>query len=91
MQGHELGKALSEGRVDLVVDNKSIGTDLPYLELPLPVEKKLFVNTCCVTVTCVKDLAGHMIVFQKGNHPAPLIPEKKDIHFTYKKSSYMGS
>jgi PAS domain S-box-containing protein len=86
MEGHELGKALSEGRVDLVVDNKSVGTDLPYLELPLPVEKKLFVNNCCVTVTCVKDLAGHMIVFQKGNDPASLIPEKKDVQFMEAKS-----
>jgi PAS domain S-box-containing protein len=86
MEGHELGKALSEGRVDLVVDNKSIGPDLSYLELPLQVEKKLFVNTCCVTVTCVKDLAGHMIVFQRGNDPAPLIPEKKDIQFVEAKS-----
>ena len=81
LEAHEMRKALSEGRVDLVVDSKGTGTDLPYLELPLQVEKRLFVNNCCVTVTCVKDLAGHMIVFQRGDNPAPLIPEKKDIRF----------
>jgi PAS domain S-box-containing protein len=82
MDSHELETRLSEGKIDLIIGDKIFGNpDLQFLELPIKQDRKLFVNNCCITVTCVKDLSGHTVAIQKGSKLIHLIPNKEKIKF----------
>jgi PAS domain S-box-containing protein len=82
MDGQELERFLGEAKLDLIVKEKSMANPgLQFLELPISLDRKLFVNTCCITVTCVRDLAGHSVVIQKGSDLAGLIPDRGRITF----------
>ena len=75
MDGHELEHRLTEGKLDLIVKEKSVANPgLQFLELPNNLDRKLFVNTCCITVTCVRDLPGHSVVILKGDDLRRLVP-----------------
>jgi PAS domain S-box-containing protein len=80
--GHDLERRLAEGKLDLIVKEKSISNpSLQFLQLPTHLDRKLFVNTGCITVTCVRDLPGHSVVILKGDDLRRLIPDQNRIRF----------
>ena len=82
MDGSRLEAHLAEGKLDLAIRDKAISSHtLQCLELPITLERKLFVNSCCITVTCVRDLPGHKVVVLKGSGLIPLVPEKEKVTF----------
>ena len=82
MDGHDLERRLAEGKLDLIIKEKSISNpSLQFLQLPTHLDRKLFVNTCCITITCVRDLPGHSVVILKGDDLRRLIPDQDKIRF----------
>ena len=82
MDGNRMEAHLAEGKLDLAMRDKAISSHaLQCLELPITLERKLFVNNCCITVTCVKDLPGHTVVVLKGSDLISLVPEKEKATF----------
>lgn len=82
MDGHDLERRLAEEKVDLIIKEKSISNpSLQFLQLPTHLDRKLFVNTCYITVTCVRDLPGHSVVILKGDDLRRLIPDQDRIRF----------
>ncbi len=82
MEGSRIESHLAEGRLDLAIWDKAISSHtLQCLELPVTLERKLFVNNCCITVTCVKDLPGHTVVVLRGSNLISLVPEKEKATF----------
>jgi PAS domain S-box-containing protein len=82
MDGSRLESQLTEGKLDLIIRDKPVDNHaLPCLELPISLERKLFVNNCCITVTCVKDFPGHKVVILRGSDLVSLVPEKEKATF----------
>ena len=82
MDGNRMEAHLAEGKLDLAIRDKAISSHpLQCLELPITLERKLFVNNCCVTVTCVRDFPGHTVVVLKGSNLISLVPEKEKATF----------
>ena len=70
----KLQSALENGRVDLicgVFEKPPRSKAIQLIETNVSVERKIFVNKLCVTVTCLKDLPGHTLVVVKGQGVAP--------------------
>jgi PAS domain S-box-containing protein len=82
LEGNQLEEYLVEGKIDLMIGEKTvIHPNLQALDLPIHLERKLFVNSCCITVTCVRDLPGHTLVVLKGSHLTHLIPQQEGVKF----------
>ena len=77
----QLEEHLNDGKVDLIIGEKITGGRLQSLELPVQVERKLFVNNACVTITCVRDLPGTSVVVVKGSNLVPLVPAWEKVRF----------
>lgn len=77
----ELEERLYDGKVDLIISEKIPSARLQSLELPLQVERKLFVNNSCVTVTCVRDLPGISAIVLKGSDLRTLVPSWEKVKF----------
>ncbi|MGA3173461.1 MAG: transporter substrate-binding domain-containing protein [Syntrophorhabdales bacterium] len=80
VEGGRMEEYVKDGRVDLIVGEKA-GERVQSLELPIQVERKLFVNNRCVTITCVRDLPGSTVVVLSGSNFASLIPAWKKVRF----------
>jgi PAS domain S-box-containing protein len=74
--GIDVGNALQSGRLNLValVDPPADMKDVQLIDTGIPIEKKLFVNKECVTVTCTKDLPGHKVVVDGNADITQLLP-----------------
>ena len=82
LDSDQLEKQLIEGKIDLIIREKATNKpNLQSLELPIKLERKLFVNNYCVTVTCVRDLPGRKVAIVKGNDLTYLIPAKEKVEF----------
>ena len=82
MDSDQLEKELAASRIDLTIREKIVNQpNLQFLELPIQIERKLFVNNCCITVTCVRDLPGHTVAIVKGSDLTYLIPDKEKVEF----------
>lgn len=80
LEGDQLAERLAEGKIDLMIGEKTeIHPNLQALDLPIHLERKLFVNNCCITVTCVRDLPGRTLVVLKGSHLTHLIPQPERV------------
>jgi PAS domain S-box-containing protein len=80
VEGGRMEKYINDGRVDLIIGEKAADR-LQSLELPIQVERKLFVSNRCVTITCVRDLPGATVVMLKGNNFASLVPAAENVRF----------
>jgi len=73
--------ALLDDRIDLFcgLSGRPANDDkIQLIETDVKIERKIFVNRSCVTVTCFKDLPGHSVVVVKGGGAA--VPaEAKDV------------
>jgi PAS domain S-box-containing protein len=80
LESDELTERLVEGKIDLMIEEKT-GThpNLQALDLPFHLERKLFVNNCCITITCVRDLPGRTLVVLKGSNLSHLIPQPERV------------
>jgi PAS domain S-box-containing protein len=77
IDGVDVGNDLHNGRVDLValVDPPADMRDVQFIDTGIPIEKKLFVNKECVTVTCTRDLPGHRLVLDRSADLTRLLPQ----------------
>lgn len=80
LERDQLAEYLIDGKIDLMICEKTeTHPNLQTLDLPIHVERKLFVNNCCITVTCVRDLPGRTLVTLKGSHLTQLIPQPERV------------
>ena len=77
----ELEEHLYDGKVDLIVGEKINSGRLQSLELPVEVERKLFVSNPCVAITCVRDLPGTTVVVVRGSNLVTLVPNWEKVRF----------
>lgn len=76
----ELRRLLGGGKVDVIIAERSeIDPFIQALELPVHVERKLFVNKNCMTVVCTRDLPGRTVVTVKGHDVVRLIPQPEKV------------
>ncbi|MBW1913966.1 MAG: transporter substrate-binding domain-containing protein [Deltaproteobacteria bacterium] len=79
-----LEQALEEGNLDLVVGITipSGGRDgLNMIDTGITVDRKIFANKTCVTVTCTKDLPGQIVAFEKGRDLRSSLPVVEGVSF----------
>jgi len=72
---------LLENRIDLfcgLSGRLANNENIQLIETDVKIDKKIFVNRSCVTVTCFKDLPGHSVVVVKGGDVV-VPPEAKGI------------
>lgn len=68
----QLVGALRNNQIDVVscaLLKPSPGSDYQLIDTGIQVERHLFANKACLTVTCLKDLTRHRVVAEKGRFP----------------------
>ena len=88
IDGIDVEHALQSEQVDLaaLVDPPADMKDVQFIDTGIPIEKKLFVNKECVTVTCTKDLPGHRLVVDRSADLTRLLPPADTVEVITAKS-----
>lgn len=84
MDPPQLRKALADREIDAIIClamPKGIEEGFSLLETTVVLERKYFVNTCCLTITCHKDLPGKTVALVKGSEHLDIDTESDSIHF----------
>lgn len=82
MSDARLLEALRGREIDLIngiMAKAGIHKELNTIETGIMIDRKFFVNSQCLTVTCYKDLPGHTIAIEKGRRPPAFLPGRDSI------------
>jgi PAS domain S-box-containing protein len=73
-------KSLADGAIDFAISERPVDKTLQSLDLPINIDRKFFVHSDCLTITCVRDLRrGHKIVILQGSELENLLPTDRGL------------
>lgn len=84
MDVSSLIERLDDGRIDLIsgiMISPEISNDIDFIEVGIDLEKKFFVSHECLTITCYKDLPGHIVAIEQGRDVTKYIPPLGKVSF----------
>jgi PAS domain S-box-containing protein len=89
MTDSRLLEALINGKIDLIsgiMINQEYRNDINLIETTIQIERKFFVSHDCLTITCYKDLPGHILAFEQGRDITKYLHSLGKIRFLETKS-----